>query len=180
MSTFEEVRTLAESLNFDVIEPLDVSTVKCREDIRSMCNAEQCLEDYGKNWSCPPHGPSLEEIKETISSFNNGVILQIIGKLNSQFDYKSTEAASQKMSDLLVEFSDLLQEHGINNFTIGPGACTRCHPCTFPDEPCPYPEDKIISMSACGIFVSQLCNANNVKYYYDPLSIAFIGCAFFN
>ena len=59
---------------------------------------------------------------------------------------------------------------------IGVGCCTQCSACTYPDKPCRSPEKQIISMEAYGMVVSDVCRANNLKYYYGPQSISYTSC----
>ena len=44
---------------------------------------------------------------------------------------------------------------------------------------CRFPERMHSSMEANGLFVSQVCKDNGVKYYYGPDSICFVGCFLF-
>lgn len=178
--TVKDVLEVAHKLQFDAIEPLNMSSLEFREDVRGMCTAEKCKEGYNKNWSCPPHGPSLHQLERKITSYDKGVILQMIAQQSDPFDFETVTKISHKMSNSLVCLSNALEERNIQNTVIGPGPCQRCKPCTFPDKPCLFPDKRIVSMSACGIFVSKLCTDNNVAYCSDSLTKAFIGCVFFN
>ena len=66
------------------------------------------------------------------------------------------------------------QDQGI--LPIGSGACTQCKKCTYPDEPCHFPDKMISSMEAYGMLVLEVCKANNLTYYYGSTHIAYTAC----
>ena len=59
---------------------------------------------------------------------------------------------------------------------MGAGACKICEECTYPDEPCRFPDKMEVSMEACGLFVSKVCTDNNLKYNYGQDKMAFTSC----
>ena len=72
-----------------------------------------------------------------------------------------------------------LRELELDMLPMGVGACRLCEKCTWPDEPCRFPELVFPSMEACGLFVSQVCKDNGVPYYYGPNTMAFVSCCLF-
>ena len=61
---------------------------------------------------------------------------------------------------------------------LGAGGCRICPKCAYP-EPCRFPEKTISSMEAYGLFVTQVCRDNDLKYYYGPRTITYTGCVLF-
>jgi predicted metal-binding protein len=59
---------------------------------------------------------------------------------------------------------------------MGAGACGRCEHCTFPDKPCRFPDKMTASMEAYGIVVSDVCQSNNLPYYYGNNTLTYTGC----
>ena len=59
------------------------------------------------------------------------------------------------------------------------GVCAACKKCTYPDNPCRFPMKRTSSMEAYGMFVSEVCKANDLTYYYGPNTLAYLSCAFF-
>lgn len=59
---------------------------------------------------------------------------------------------------------------------IGAGCCTRCKECTYPDNPCRFPDKTFASMEAYGMLVTQVCQDNNLTYYYGPCTITYTSC----
>jgi predicted metal-binding protein len=59
---------------------------------------------------------------------------------------------------------------------MGMGACTRCGQCTYPDQPCRFPELAYPSMEAYGLVVSEVCKRNGAPYYNGPDTVTFSSC----
>lgn len=161
---YEEIQKLALKTGFSHTAPLDVSTIDLKQDVRDMC-AQGC-QQYARRWSCPPGCGTLKELKENISCYSNGILLQTVGKLEDEFDGETmmeTEAIHREHFALLLEklrpsFPDILP--------IGTGCCMICQTCTYPDAPCRFPEKKISSMEAYGMLVMEVCSSNHLTYYY--------------
>lgn len=62
---------------------------------------------------------------------------------------------------------------------LGTGCCMICETCTYPDTPCRFPQKKISSMEAYGMLVSEICQKNQLKYYYGPNTISYVACVLF-
>jgi predicted metal-binding protein len=75
-----------------------------------------------------------------------------------------------------IAFEQVLRELYPNMLAIGSGCCTRCRECTYPDAPCRQPDKAFASMEAYGMLVTQVCQANDLTYYYGPCTIAYTGC----
>ena len=138
-----------------------------------MCAA---CSQYGKRWSCPPGCGDLETLRQRFREYSSGVLIQTVGNLEDVFDAETmmdTEADHKKY--LLRLQKELLQEKA-DVLILGAGCCTLCKECTYPDAPCRFPDKMLASMEACGLVVSDVCRANDVKYNYGPLTIAYTSC----
>ena len=75
-----------------------------------------------------------------------------------------------------MEFEKKLREIYPDMLAIGSGCCTKCKVCTYPDAPCRFPKQAFSSMEAYGMLVTQVCQANGLKYYYGDCTIAYTSC----
>lgn len=62
---------------------------------------------------------------------------------------------------------------------LGTGCCMICKTCTYPDTSCRFPQKKISSMEAYGMLISEICQKNQLKYYYGPNTISYVACVLF-
>ena len=71
------------------------------------------------------------------------------------------------------QFSDKIHELFPDAMVIGDGQCKIC---TYPDDPCRFPDKKSSSMEALGMVVSEVCADNGISYYYGPGTLTYVGC----
>ena len=160
---------------FCAVSKLDCSTIKLMPEVRDMCASNKCNQ-YGKNWVCPPACGTLEECGQRIKNYKVGIIVQTIGQLEDSMDYEGMIELEKKHKNLFLKFSDEIKKEYNNVFSLGVGSCIKCKKCTYPDEPCRFPENRLSSMEAYGMLVSQVCADNNVKYYYGPNTLTYTSC----
>ncbi len=175
MANFLEIEDAAKAAGFDVIVPLDCSTIELRPEVRAMCETNKC-GIYAKNWSCPPGCGTLEECAERVGKYKFGVIVQTVGQLEDEFDAEGIMETSKKHKESFYEFAKLLREKYPKALPLGAGGCTFCKECTYPDRPCRSPENAVSSMESYGMVVSEVCKKNNVPYYYGKGTQVFVSC----
>lgn len=170
-----DMEALAKECGFTVAAKMDPSKLEFLPEVRVMCAADKC-RSYNKNWSCPPAAGSLEEIQNKCVGYDKGLLVQTVGKREDEFDFESimeTESVHQKSFQAL---SEKLRDLGLDFLPMGVGVCRICDKCTYPDEPCRFPELVFPSMEASGLLVSKVCTDNEVPYYYGKDSISFTSC----
>ena len=59
------------------------------------------------------------------------------------------------------------------------GTCTLCHTCTYPEHPCRHPKQRLSSMEAYGLFVSDVCIRSNLAYNYGPRTLTYTACVLY-
>ena len=172
---FKEVKDLALSCGFSHVGDLDVSTIQLREEVRAACAENKC-KAYGVRWSCPPGCGTLKQCEERIRKYRRGVILQTTGELEDVMDGEGMMDTAKLHSDYIDAFSQAVRKLYPNCMMINAGACRRCESCTYPTEPCRFPDQLSSSMEAYGMIVSDVCQANNLPYYYGLKTITYTGC----
>ena len=169
---------LAMECGFTHAKELDPSTLEFMPEVRDMCAAGKC-RSYGTNWSCPPACGELDELENKCSEYTSGVILQTVGYREHEFDFESFMDAGKKHGKTFESFYEKLRKMGADVLPMGAGGCRRCEKCTYPDEPCRFPEKLTPSMEACGLLVSKVCQDNDIPYYYGKDTIAYVACCLF-
>ena len=175
MTRYTELAEIAIKSGFTHYSELDVSTLEFMQEIRDMCNPEQC-RNYNQSWSCPPACAPLEEIRERVKGFAMGILVQTVGELEDSLDWDGImETGAQHKINFGKMREELSKKHPML-LAMGAGACKLCEACTYPDKPCRFPDKIEVSMEASGLFVSKVCTDNNLKYNYGPDHIAFTSC----
>lgn len=173
MIDYNELIEKGKEAGFTHIVPLDVSTIELLPEVREMC--AKCSQ-YGKRWACPPACGSLEECRERLSQWTKGILVQTVGTLEDVLDGEGMMETQEQHKETFLKFTDYLYDTYGKVLPIGTGICEICSSCTYPDEPCRFPEKATSSMEAFGMVVSQVCKANNLPYYYGECTIAYTSC----
>lgn len=170
-----EARALAVDIGFDKSGTLTTDALIFREEVRAMCRADRC-RSYNKTWTCPPGCGTLDEMREKVSAFTEGILVETIGKMEDEFDYESIEAAAAVHKKHFQALVAALRKKGYVVFPMGAGRCTICKECTYPDAPCRAPELAMPSMEAAGLLVSDVCERCGIPYYNGKNTTTFIAC----
>ena len=140
-----------------------------------MCKANTCGM-YDKSWACPPACGTLDEMREKVQGYNEGILVQTVGQLEDSMDWEGIQETSKKQADNFAKMWEELEKEYVNIMAMGTGACTKCKKCTYPDAPCRFPDKVASSMEACGLVVSDVCTANGVQYNLGPNAICYNAC----
>ena len=171
----EELKELGKGSGFTHVAALDCSTIKLLPDVRQMCASNTC-HMYGKNWHCPPGCGTLEECEARIRSYSRGILVQTVGELEDSMDGEGMIETEKAHKEHFFELEEKLRSKYPRMLPIGSGACTRCASCTYPDAPCRFPDKTFASMEAYGMLVTQVCQDNDLPYYYGSCTIAYTSC----
>ena len=175
MVDYEKIFELAKECGFDSYGRLDVSTLEFLPEVRDMCAANTCGM-YNKSWGCPPGCGSLEEMREKVKGFTQGVLVQTVGQMEDSLDWDTMVETDSRQKENFAKMWKLLKKEYPGLMGMGTGACTRCKTCTYPDAPCRFPDELISSMEACGLVVSKVCTDNGVPYNHGKDTICYTGC----
>jgi len=172
---FEKLKELALECGFSNCGPLEVAKLELREEVREMCKANSCGQ-YGKRWSCPPGCGELEDMRKELLSYSRGILVQTTGELEDEFDGEAMMETEAEHKEHLFRMRKELSKYFPRLLTAGAGCCTVCRKCTYPEEPCRFPDKKIVSMEAYGMLVLEVCKKNDLQYYYGPNTITYTSC----
>ncbi len=166
-----EKRTLtvemAEKAGFSHAGYADIEKMKFLPEVRKMCSVNKCGK-YGTNWACPPACGTLEEIKSRVNEYDYAMILQATEEMEDDYDWEAIQKAGKRCGDSLKVLTKQLRGLGKEVLPMGAGGCSKCDKCTYPDNPCRYPDELNHSMEACGLVVSRECEKAGMKYTYGP------------
>ena len=168
---------IQEALTFGFYQAgaLNTAALVFMPEVREMCSADRCRQ-YGKNWRCPPGCGSIEEAAERASKYSRGVLVLTIGKMENDFDYEAMQATDEKHKNNFAGLVEKLRSRYPDILPMGAGTCTLCKTCTYPDDPCRFPDKSISSMEAYGLLVSKVCELSGIPYYNGRQTITYISC----
>lgn len=175
MITYETLAKMAEDTGFTACAPLEASDIELKEEVRDMCASNACGQ-YGKNWSCPPGCGTMEDCRRRLQGFTRGILVQTVGEIEDSYDFEAMMEAEAAHREHFQEMYAVLRRQRERVLALGSGCCGRCASCTYPAQPCRFPEEMTSSMEAFGILVLEVCRTSGLPYYYGPDHIAYTGC----
>ena len=155
----------AKELGFSEAVFLSGLSIECRPELRAYCNPEQCPK-HGQNWVCPPGCGTLEECREKVRDFSEGILLQSITGLTPPTEPEVYRGLNREHN---LRFRELIESAGPGFARVLPltsGGCIFCGECSFP-KPCIKPDVKMESLSAFGIDVGSLCAKAELPYSFS-------------
>lgn len=174
--TYQELEALAKEAGFTGFGRLDPATIELKTEVRDMCAACQM---YDKRWSCPPGCGSLEELARTLQGYRQGILVQSTGDIEDSFDFEAMQEIEATHRARFTALHEELVNKKVPHLALGAGCCTMCKTCTYPNDPCRFPEKMISSMEAWGMVVLEVCKANDLTYYYGSDKMTYTSCILF-
>lgn len=162
---------------FDHAAQVEVANLKPLESVREACAQDRC-HSYGKNWGCPPGVGTLEECEAQMQAYDHAILLQTVGKTEKEFDYAYIMEAGMRHEVALKQFAEALRADYPEALCLGAGGCKVCPQCAYP-EPCRFPDKRLSSMEAYGLFVTGVTKTTGLEYYYGKGTIAYAACCLF-
>ena len=107
------------------------------------------------------------------------MLVQTTGALADPFDYDGMTALSRLHRRRFLNFARQARLVSPGCLPLSAGPCTLCARCTCPDKPCRRPRQRLSSMEAYGLFVSDVCVRSGLSYNYGPNTLTYTACVFY-
>ena len=157
----------------------DPAQLDFRQDVRDMCTAGKC-HMYDRCWVCPPACGDVSKSVEKAKKFKKAVMMQTTRQLEDSFDIETMMEAAESHKKRFSQAVDLMRGYDPDCLPMGAGGCNLCRKCTYPDEPCRFPDKAFTSMEAYGLFVAAECKKAGLEYNYGPNTLTYSSCILFN
>ena len=166
------------SIGFEHAVFFDPAGLEFRQEVRDMCSSDKC-HLYNRCWSCPPACGSIEDSVKKAKKYKRAVMVQTTAQLEDSFDIETMMSASADHKKRFSDVVELMRSRYPNCLPMGAGGCNICKKCTYPDEPCRFPDKAFTSMEAYGLFVSAECKKAGLEYNYGPNTLTYSSCILF-
>lgn len=156
MNLLTKIEEIAVECNFFEYGYVNIESLKYYPEVRRICEGNACC-NYATSWACPPAIGTLED------SFD------FEGMTNGLLEFKKRVDQYQKHLDGVLSDFVLLSNEG----------CGRCKECTYPNEPCRFPQLLHHSLEGYGFIVNQLAHEAGVRYNNGPNTVTYFGALLF-
>lgn len=142
----EEEGFTVDAINFPVPSP------KAKE-FRIICEKDKC-SGYRTNWGCPPGVGTIEETAERLGSYSEAFLIRKKYVLDSK-NLEVVGIAADDIANSSRRAADMIRPFAPVK-VLGCGKCRYCGICTYPDNECRYPLQKIDSVSGYGLDIDNI------------------------
>ncbi len=174
----EKIKQLAQEHGYNCIGYTEAANLSVTEDVRAMCASNTC-HSYDKNWSCPPACGSIDEWGQRIKKYSDCVVFETVAELEDEFDIDTMMDTNDEHKERMLPFADDVREVVSDCLFLAAGPCTICDECSYPDDPCRFPDKQFVAMEAAGMVVSKVCVAADIPYNHGSDHVAYVSCVLF-
>ena len=157
-----DIQEAIEACGFECVGTCSASELRTLEAVREMCASGRC-----------------QDFQEAFGERSQCWVLQTVMELEDEFDGETMMEAAQVHQARIHKLSQLVSGMPGNSpdaILLTAGACTICPRCTCPEEPCRFPEKKLVSMESAGLMVNDVCVSAGIPYNHGKGRIAYTGC----
>ena len=138
------------------------------KDFRIICEKNECA-NYGTNWGCPPGVGTLKEAAERLKPYSEAFLIRKKYVLDSK-DLKAVMMAADDIADSSRRAADMIR-HFAPVKVLGCGKCHYCGICTYPDDECRYPLQRMDSVSGYGLDIDGILEQMGDKLVFEADSV---------
>ena len=169
----ERIRQMALDSGMYQAEYLNADQIKCYPEVRKTCEGNGC-GNYNKTWTCPPGVGTLEECEAKLRRFDKMLLFSKKYELEDSFDIEGMGEALLDFKQVVAVFDGKIRPVLDEFILLSNEGCDRCAKCTYPDEPCRFPELVHHSISY-GLYVAELAKTAGVNYNNGPATVTYLG-----
>ncbi|MGI5824223.1 MAG: DUF2284 domain-containing protein [Bacillota bacterium] len=158
---------------------VDTKDLVFLDEVREICKANSCRK-YGTTWACPPAVGTMEECREKVMQYGQGLMFTGKYRLRSPFDWKGMMKGLAEFKEICSIVDEKAKEYCRDYFILDVEGCDICEKCTYPDAPCRFPEKMHPSVEGYGMLVSAVAKKAGVRYDNGEGTVTYLGMILFN
>lgn len=158
-----------------VPSPNNETISKCRE----LCEQNLCGA-YGVTWGCPPGVGSEKDCLSLVKRYSKAAVIM---KRFDDLDFNDMEHMHKLQVDhqeLCRRFGNAMRKAGYDVLPLADGKCEYCGDCSYPDDPCRFPEQKVPSVSSYGIKMDEYLPSQGIDFTFEKNGMTLYGIMLYN
>lgn len=130
--------------------------------VRTICEHE--CGQYGKSWACPPGVGTVEECRQRCLGYPHALLITSVAEVEDASDMGEALAARGSHEELTRCVDRLLRAQGAETYVLSAESCAVCERCTYPDEPCRFPDRMLPCVESHGILVTDIAGRFGIEF----------------
>lgn len=172
------IETIAQKVGFFEYGYVEIEKLQFYPEVRKICEGNSC-RNYGASWACPPAVGTLDECRERVNRYDKMLLFSQVYTLEDSFDLEGMAAGLRDFKDLTDRFHQKIGDSLSDFLLLSNEGCGRCAQCTYPEEPCRFPELLHHSLEGYGFHVGELARAAGIRYNNGSNRVTFFGALLF-
>ena len=132
------------------------------ERVRYICRTECPM--YNTTWACPPAVGTLEECRERVMRYDEGLLIATITEVSDIANIKETLDTRAPHEEITRQVLALVREQSEDTLALSTEACAHCAHCTWPDAPCRHPDRMFPCVESHCILVTNLAEKHGIDF----------------
>lgn len=157
---------------------VNIAKIEFHNEVRKICEGNMC-RNYGTSWACPPAVGTIAECWERVMHYSNMALFSKKYQLEDSFDFEKMTVGLHDFKRTVDNFHQSLKEFLPEFLLLSNEGCDRCDACTYPDEPCRFPDMLHHSLEGYGFIVSQLASEASIRYNNGKNTVTYFGALLF-
>ena len=158
---------------------IDTDSIGFHTEVRKMCEDNVC-RNYGKTWACPPGVGTLDECRARLQKYDKMLLFSVKYDLEDSFDFEGMKDAMREFKVVSRNLSEEVEPYLSDYLVLSNEGCGICESCTYPDNPCRFPDKLQESIEGYGIFVSKVAQKAGIRYINGANTVTFFGGLLYN
>jgi len=179
MNTINEIKQKALAAGFSEVGEVPINSLQYSEEIRRICEGNSC-RNYGASWACPPAVGSLEECHKRCEQYDTMLLLSRKYELEDAFDFEGMMKGLLHFKSLIEALDDGVKDQLGEYLLLSNEGCGRCKECTYPNEPCRFPDRLYHSIEGYGFEVVKLARTAGISYNNGANTVTYFGAILFH
>ncbi|WP_343029912.1 DUF2284 domain-containing protein [Alkalibaculum sporogenes] len=148
------------------------------DEVRMICEKNGCGM-YGTSWACPPAVDSIQRCKEQCLHYEHAFMFTTATVVKNSYDIQGWIDARREHEKLTDDVAKIFRSYYNNCLILSTEGCSVCKVCTYPNNPCRFPNSMYPATESYGILVMQQAQVCNIKYNNGPNTVTYFSMIFF-
>ena len=179
MTRIAEIENAARKTGFREFGYVKTDKLVFSREVRSLCEENKC-RNYNTSWACPPAIGTIAQCKARAAQYGKMMVFSQVYPLEDSYDFEGMLAGLRDFKQMVDRFQQNLSGIPSDFLLLSNEGCGRCASCTYPDEPCRFPQLLHHSLEGYGFIVHDLAKAAGIRYHNGPDTVTFFGALLFH
>ena len=176
VENLQEIMDEAGAFQFGIVDTADIIF---SEEVRKMCEDNVC-QKYGTTWACPPALGTVDECRERCLRYRKMLVFSGKYDLDDSFDFEGMTEALDTFKGVSRNLEKAVKPCMSDYLLLANEGCGYCESCTYPDNPCRFPDRVFGSVEGYGIFVNKLAKTAGINYINGANTVTYFGALLYD